>query len=81
MPPLEDHRHGPDLYGISYHELSPADEASIGFAITNPNARNRQELSSRMPRSFTLQSANFWFVFPERFTTNSNPIGDRYAFA
>ena len=81
MPPLEDHCRGPELNGIDHREPPPTDETLIGFAITNPNARKRQELFSRMPRSFTLQSANFWFVFPERFTINSNPIGDRYAFA
>ena len=73
MPTLEDHRRGPDLYGISHHELSPADEASIGFAITNPNAGNRQELSSRMPghslsnpRTFGSSSRNDSLPIPTR---------------
>jgi hypothetical protein len=77
----ENSHSGPESYGIDHRELPRADEASIAFSITNPNASNRQELSGLMPHSFPLQSANFWFVFPERSTINSNPIGDRYAFA
>ena len=81
MPPLEDHCRGPELNGIDHREPPPTDETLIGFAITNPNGSRRQGLSRRMSQSFPLKTANFWFVFPERFTTNSNPIGDRYAFA
>jgi hypothetical protein len=81
MPPLEDNRRGPELNGIDHREFPPADEASIGLAITNPNANRRQRLSGRLPQSFRLQSAIPSTVFPERSTINSNPIGDRYAFA
>jgi len=81
MPPLEDHHRGPELNGIDHRELSPTDETSIGFAITNPSASNRQELSGGMHQSFPLQCTNSWFAFPERSTINPNPIGDRYAIA
>ena len=81
MPPLEDNHRGSELKGIDHRELARTDGTSIGFAITNPSASNRHELSGRMHQSFPLQCANFWFAFPERFTINSNPIGDRYAFA
>jgi hypothetical protein len=81
MPPLEDNRRDPELNEIDHREFPPADEASIGFAMTNPNANECQGLSRRMPQSFPLQSRNSWYVIPERFTTNPNPIGDQYAFA
>ena len=81
MPPLENYRRGPELNGIDHREHPPTDETSIGFAITTPNTSERQGLSRRIPQSFLLQSANSWYVFPERSTINSNPIGDRYAFA
>ena len=77
----ENSHSGPESYGIDHRELPPADDTSIGFAITNPNANERGGLSRRMPQSFPLHTANSWYVFPERFTINSNPIGDRYAFA
>jgi hypothetical protein len=81
MPPLEHNRRGPELNGIDHREPPPTDKTLIGFAITNPNASRRQGLSRRMPQSFRLQSANSWYVFPERSTIKSNLIGDRYAFA
>lgn len=81
MPPLRDKRRGPDLYRIGRHELSPADEVSIGLAITNANANERLGLFRRTSQSFPLQSENFWFVFPERPMINSNPTGDRNAIA
>ena len=81
MPPLEDNRRDPQLNGIDHREHSPTDVTSIRFGIANPNANRRQRLSGRLPQSFRLQSAIPSTVFPERFTINSNPIGDRYAFA
>ena len=81
MLPLEDNHRGPELNGIDHREPPPTDETLIGFAITNPNASGRRGLSGRVPQSFPLQCANFWFAFPELSTINPNPIGDRYAFA
>jgi hypothetical protein len=80
MPPLENHR-GPELNGIDHREHSPTYVILIGFGIKNPNASGRQRLSGRLPQSFPLQSAIPSVVFPKRFRINSNPIGDRYAFA